>query len=70
MTIIINFENIDDDNAIFGKVKKKIINFRNLFDTAIGPRVLEIAFQDFQILKFSGETCLQTPLATRAFAAR
>ena len=44
MTVIINFENITDDNALFGKVKKKIINFRNLFDTAIGLRVLEIAF--------------------------
>ena len=44
VTIIINFENIADDNALFGKIKKKIINFRNLFDTAIGLRVLEIAF--------------------------
>ena len=44
VTIIINFENIVDDNSPFGKVKKKIINFRNLFDTAIGLRVLEIAF--------------------------
>ena len=44
VTIIINFENIADDNALFGKVKKKIINFRNLFDTAIGLRVLEYAF--------------------------
>ena len=44
VTIIINFENIADDNALFGKVKKKIINFRNLFDTAIGLRLLEIAF--------------------------
>ena len=44
VTIISNFENIVDDNALFGKVKKKIINFRNLFDTAIGLRVLEIAF--------------------------
>ena len=44
VTIISNFENIADDNALFGKVKKKIINFRNLFDTAIGLRVLEIAF--------------------------
>ena len=44
VTIIINFENIADNNALFGKVKKKIINFRNLFDTAIGLRVLEIAF--------------------------
>ena len=44
VTIIINFEDIADDNALFGKVKKKIINFRNLFDTAIGLRVLEIAF--------------------------
>ena len=40
VTKIINFENIADDNALFGK----IINFRNLFDTAIGLRVLEIAF--------------------------
>ena len=44
VTIIINFENIADDNTLFGKVKKKIVNFRNLFDTAIGLRVLEIAF--------------------------
>ena len=44
MTIIINFENIADDNALFGMIKKKIINFRNLFDTAIGLRVQEIAF--------------------------
>ena len=44
MTIITNFENIADDNDLFGKVKKKIIKFRNLFDTAIGLRVLEIAF--------------------------
>ena len=47
VTIIINFENIVDDNALFGKVKK-IFNFRNLFDKAIGLRMLEI-----QILKFS-----------------
>ena len=26
--MIINFKNIADDNALFGKVKKKIINFR------------------------------------------
>ena len=44
VTVIINFENIADDNALFGKVKKKIINFRNLFDTAIGLRVLEFTF--------------------------
>ena len=44
VTIIINFENIADDNSLFGKVEKKIINFRNLFDTAFGPTVLEIAF--------------------------
>ena len=44
VTIIINFENIADENALFGKVKKKIINFRNLFDTTIGLRVLEMAF--------------------------
>ena len=43
VTIIINFENTADDNTLFGKVKKKIINFRNLFNTAIGLRVLEIA---------------------------
>ena len=44
VTIIINFENIADDNSLFGKVEKKIINFRNLFDTAFGPTELEIAF--------------------------
>ena len=44
VTIIINFENIADGNALFDKVKRKIINFRNLFDTAIGLRVLETAF--------------------------
>ena len=44
VTIIINLKNIADDNALFGKIKKKIINFRNLFDTAIGLRVMEIAF--------------------------
>ena len=43
VTIIINFENIADENALFGKVKKKIINFRSLFDTAIGLKVMEIA---------------------------
>ena len=42
--IIINFENIADDNTLFGKFKKKMINFRNLSDTAISLRVLEIAF--------------------------
>ena len=42
VTIIINFENIADDNSPFGKVKKKIINFRNLFDTdpPLAPRAL------------------------------
>ena len=45
VTIIINFENIADDNALFGKIKKKIVNFRNLFDTAFGLRVLEIALR-------------------------
>ena len=44
VTIIINFEITAGDNALFGKVKKKIINFRNLFVTAIGLRVLEIAY--------------------------
>ena len=44
VTIIINFENIADDNSLFGKVEKKIINFSNLFDTAFGLTVLEIAF--------------------------
>ena len=46
MTIIINYELkyiTADDNAIFVKVKKITINFRNLFDTAIGLRVLEMA---------------------------
>ena len=52
MTIIINYEkyNTADDNALFVKVKKKItINFRNLFDTGIGLRVLEMAYEGFQI---------------------
>ena len=44
VTIVINFENIADDNALFGKVKKKIINFRSFFDTAIGLKVLGSAF--------------------------
>ena len=47
VTIIINFKNIAHDNALFGKVKK-IINFRSLFDTAIGLRVLEIRFKTFR----------------------
>ena len=39
-----------DGNAIFVKDKKKItVNFRNLFDTAIGLRVLEMAFYGFQV---------------------
>ena len=61
MTIIIHFENIADDNALFGKVKKEIIKFRNFFDTAIG-------LTDFQILKFSGGggACPKIPLAPRA----
>ena len=40
MTIIINYKkyNTADDNALFVKVKRQItINFRNLFDRAIGP---------------------------------
>ena len=46
VTIIINFENIADDNAPF--LAKKIINFRILFDTAIGLRVLGIRFKTFR----------------------
>ena len=49
VTIIISFENIADDNALFCKVKKKMINFRNLFDTAIGLRVLEMILFDTAI---------------------
>ena len=53
MKIITNYESIIllmHDNALFVKVKKKItINFRNLFDTAIGLRLLEMAFEGFQI---------------------
>ena len=48
VTIITNFKNIADDNVLFGKVKKKIINFRNLFETAIGLTVLEIHFKTFR----------------------
>ena len=62
--------NTVDDDALFVKVKKKItINFRINFDTAIGPRALEMAFSGFQIWKFSGEACPHTPLAARAFGA-
>ena len=43
-TIIINFGNTADDNDLFVKVKKKIKHFRELFDTAIGLGVLEMAF--------------------------
>ena len=52
MTIIINYENVIwlMTALFFVKVKKKImINFRNLFDTAIGLRVLEMAYEGFQI---------------------
>ena len=42
-TIIINFGNTADDNDLFVKVRKKINNFRKLFDTAIGLKVLEMA---------------------------
>ena len=56
MTVIINCENIIQlMTKLFLLVKKKItINFRNLFDTAIGLRVLEMTFLGFQIGKFSG----------------
>ena len=40
--------------TLSAKVKKKIVNFRNLFDTAIGLRVLEMSFKRFQIQTFSG----------------
>ena len=37
--------NTADDNALFVKVEKKItISFWNIFDTANGLRVLEMAF--------------------------
>ena len=37
-----------DDNTLFVKVKKKIaINFRNLFETAIGLRVISDYFENF-----------------------
>ena len=74
MKIITNYESIIllmHDNALFVKVKKKItINFRNLFDTAIGLRLLEMAYEGFQIWKFSRGACPQTPLVARAFGAR
>ena len=48
MTIIINYENIIQllTTLFFSlKVKKKItINFRNIFDTAVGLIVLEMAY--------------------------
>ena len=48
-TTIINYERkyiTGDDNALFVKVKKKVMtNFRNIFDTAIGLRVLEMALR-------------------------
>ena len=45
--IYINYENILQlmtDNTIFVNVKKMTINFQNLFDTAIGLRMLKMAF--------------------------
>ena len=49
VTIIFKYEIVlqlmTTSNALFVKGKKKItIDFRNLFDTAIGLRVLEMAF--------------------------
>ena len=54
MTIINNNENILQlmTTALFVKAKKRTINFRNLFDTAIGLRVLEngvLRLTDFKI---------------------
>ena len=43
-TMIINFGNTANYNDFFVKVKTKINNFRKLFDTAIGLRVLRMAF--------------------------
>ena len=51
-------------------ILKITISFRDHFDTAIGLRVLEVAFQDFQIWIFSGGACPQTPLQARTFGAR
>ena len=48
-TTIINYERkyiTGDDNALFVKVKKKVMtNFRNILDTAIRLRVLEMALR-------------------------
>ena len=55
VTIIINFENKVDKNALFVKFKKKIISFRNQFDTAIGLRVLDIVFLSLSHLKIFWE---------------
>ena len=52
MTIIINYENVIQlmTTLFLSKLRKKMtINFRNLFDTAIGLRVLEMAYAGFQI---------------------
>ena len=52
MTIIINYENIIQlmTTLFLSKLRKKItINFRKLFDTVIGLRALEMAFEGFQI---------------------
>ena len=57
--------------TLFVKVKKKIaINLRNLFDTAIGLRVLGMAFLRLSDLKIFWGVCSQTPLETRALGAR
>ena len=50
MTIIINYENIIQllTTLFLSKLRKKIaINFRNLFDTGIGLRVLEMVYEGF-----------------------
>ena len=67
MTIIINYENIlcytADDNTLFVKVKKKIINFRNLFKKSYRPESGGNVVLGLSDLKIFWETCPQIPLA-------
>ena len=69
MTIIITYENmIQLMTTLFLslKVKKKItINFRNIFDTAIGLIVLERRFEAFRFEKFLGGMPPDPPRGSR-----
>ena len=54
VTIIINFENIPDKNALFVKFKKKIINFRNKFDSHRPESAGYSVFKSFTFKNFLG----------------